>query len=180
MLSPNTTPPEKRKAVRAGNAAPGPPRVNGQLFEELRHRCRNPRCRTKLAAPVTNSRDAFCCRGCFDSFYLRHCVVCEGPIEQPKRGRRLICRKPACRRAFRDNCCTGRYLSSSTAKITLEVPDFIGSKRALKPDRLWRFVAGPQLGVSEFHCATLGGEEAVETVNRTNLKHWQTLRGGCR
>ena len=65
--------------------------ANGQPFEELRHYCRNPRCRTKLAAPVSNPRDAFCCRGCFDSFYLHRCAVCEGPIEQAKRGRpRLI------------------------------------------------------------------------------------------
>jgi hypothetical protein len=176
MLSPNTTPPEKRKAVRAGNAAPGPPRVNGQLFEELRHRCRNPRCRTKLAAPVTNSRDAFCCRGCFDSFYLRHCLVCEAPIEQPRRGRpRLICRKAKCRAAFRDNLCVaryGRYGSSSAAINSSEVPDFVGPKPPLKPD-LWRHVAGPQPSASQLHCATRGGEEAVETVNRTNLSHWQ-------
>jgi hypothetical protein len=30
----------------------------------LRHRCRNPRCRAKLTAPVENKRHAFCCHGC--------------------------------------------------------------------------------------------------------------------
>src|SRR5262249_13957329 len=147
-------------------------------FEELRHYCRNPRCRTKLAARVSNPPAAFCCRGCFDSFYLHRCLVCEQPIEQPKRGRRLICRKPACRRAFRDNCCGGRYLPSSPAKLISEVPNFIGSKGAPNPDRSWRLVvAEPQLSASAFQCATLGGEEAVEVVNRTNLRHWRNADG---
>ena len=30
--------------------------------QELRHRCRNPRCRSKLPAPVANAREAFCTR----------------------------------------------------------------------------------------------------------------------
>jgi hypothetical protein len=33
---------------------------------------------------------------------------------------------------------------------------------------------------SQLHCATLGGEEAVETVNRTNFKHWRTAQWGVR
>jgi hypothetical protein len=35
----------------------------------LRHRCRNPRCKLKLSAPVENEHHAFCCRGCYVSFY---------------------------------------------------------------------------------------------------------------
>jgi hypothetical protein len=148
-----------------------------------RHKCRNLRCRSKLPTPVSNPRDAFCCRGCFDSFYLHRCLVCEDPIEQAKRGRpRLICRKAKCRAAFRANLCMGLYLPSSAAINSSEVPDFIGPKPALKPDRAWRLVAGPQLSPSQLHCATLGGEEAVEVVNRTNLKHWRNAerRGGYR
>jgi hypothetical protein len=44
-------------------------------------------------------------------------------------------------------------------------------------------VAGPQLSASQLHCATLGGEDAVGVVNRTNLKHWrktEALHGGRR
>jgi hypothetical protein len=54
---------------------------------ELRHRCRNPKCRLKLPDTVSNPRDAFCARGCHGSFYLRRCRICEDPIEQG--GRRL-------------------------------------------------------------------------------------------
>jgi hypothetical protein len=31
---------------------------------ELRHRCRNPKCRSKLPKPVANEHHAFCTRGC--------------------------------------------------------------------------------------------------------------------
>jgi hypothetical protein len=43
----------------------------------LRHRCRNLHCRMKLKAPVENEQHAFCCRGCFNSFYRSRCLVCE-------------------------------------------------------------------------------------------------------
>jgi hypothetical protein len=46
----------------------------------LRHSCRH--CRTKLSAPTENPRRAFCCRGCFNSFYRPRCVVCETPIRR--------------------------------------------------------------------------------------------------
>jgi hypothetical protein len=43
----------------------------------LRKMCRNPKCRSKLPAPVSNEREAFCCRSCYQSFYLHRCRVCE-------------------------------------------------------------------------------------------------------
>src|SRR5262249_25365066 len=58
-----------------------------------RKRCRNPRCRQKLKHPVDNDHHAFCCRGCFNSFYLNRCRVCEKPLRD-KRGGRLYCRPP--------------------------------------------------------------------------------------
>ena len=58
-----------------------------------RKRCRNPRCRQKLEHPVDNHHHAFCCRGCFNSFYLNRCRVCEKPLRD-KRGGRLYCRPP--------------------------------------------------------------------------------------
>jgi hypothetical protein len=62
-----------------------------------RKRCRNLRCRTKLPVPVENHRRAFCCRGCFESFYLNRCRVCEADLrKQGRRGDagRLYCRPP--------------------------------------------------------------------------------------
>jgi hypothetical protein len=72
---------------------------NLKYNDEVRHYCRNPRCRSKLPAPVRNPREAFCTRGCYDSFYLHHCLICERPIKQPKRGKRVICKKATCRSA---------------------------------------------------------------------------------
>jgi hypothetical protein len=58
---------------------------------EMRKQCRH--CRSKLPVPVSNEREAFCARGCYNSFYRHRCRVCERPIEQPKRGQRLICKR---------------------------------------------------------------------------------------
>lgn len=146
----------------------------GEFVEEVRHYCRNPRCRSKLPAPFTNPRQAFCSRGCYNSFYLHRCRVCEGPIEQPKAGgERIICKKAKCRRAWQVNAGFGRYHAPSAAKPSREVPDFIGSKPALNPGRAWRIVAG-ELTPSQLHCATVpdgprchGGEvERTEAKNR--------------
>ena len=42
---------------------------------EVRRYCRNSRCRSKLPLPVSNPREGFCARGCFNSFYLHRCLV---------------------------------------------------------------------------------------------------------
>jgi hypothetical protein len=62
-----------------------------------RKRCRNLHCRMKLPAPVDNEHQAFCCRGCYKSFYLNRCRVCEADLrKRAKRGdaHRLYCRLP--------------------------------------------------------------------------------------
>jgi hypothetical protein len=142
--------------------------------EEVRHHCRNPRCRrSKLPAPVSNPREAFCTRGCYNSFYRHRCLICEQRIEQPKRGKRLICKKAKCRSALRSNSYLGRYHASSAAKSISNNADFIGVKEPLKPHRPLRVVAGPELSPSAFHCATVGGDETVKAFNRTNFKHWR-------
>ncbi len=51
-----------------------------EFKEELRHFCRNPRCRSKLPAPVSNLREAFCTRGCYLGFHRTRCLVCEGKM----------------------------------------------------------------------------------------------------
>jgi hypothetical protein len=59
---------------------------------ELRHRCRNQRCRCKLPEPVENLHRAFCCRSCFEQFYRTRCLVCEKP---KRHQRRQLCGKSA-------------------------------------------------------------------------------------
>jgi hypothetical protein len=135
-----------------------------------RHYCRNPRCRSKLPAPVSNPRQAFCARGCYTSFYLHRCLACEGPIER-KREDQKVCRRPKCRNAWRAGSGFGRY-AISAAKLAAKDADSIGVKGAAKLDVAWRFVAGPELTPTQLHCATVGGQEAVEAINHTNLKRW--------
>jgi hypothetical protein len=77
----------------------------------MRKFCRNPKCRSKLPKPVSNDRDAFCARGCHSAYYRKHCLVCDGAIVQPKRGERLICRKPACIKAYRESSDTYRRVA---------------------------------------------------------------------
>ena len=50
------------------------------LLNTSRHRCRNPHCRQQLPQLVESDRQAFCCKGCRESFYLRRCLVCEHPL----------------------------------------------------------------------------------------------------
>lgn len=143
-----------------------------EFTQTLRHRCRNPRCRSKLPVLVSNDREAFCTKGCHSSFYLHRCLVCERPIEQPKRGRRFICKKATCRTDWKAGFGFGRYVASPHAKITQEKPDFVDSKSPIKPDRAWRIVAG-EISPSALHCAVVGAGEAVEASNRTNARHWR-------
>src|SRR5262249_55691001 len=124
---------------------PDPERSQLETDDEVWHCCRNRRCRTKLPAPVSNRREAFCTRGCYNSFYLRRCLICDRPIEQPKRGRRLICKRVRCRRAFRDKSCLGRYHTSSDAKLISKEADFVGLKDPLKPNRRWPILCGRAL-----------------------------------
>ena len=87
-----------------------------EFKQDLRLKCRNPRCRMKLPAPVSNPREAFCTRGCHTAFYRSRCLVCEEPIER-SRDDQKICRKANCRSAWRARTGFGRYIASSAAKL---------------------------------------------------------------
>jgi hypothetical protein len=67
----------------------------------LRHRCRNPRCRMKLPAPVENEHHAFCCRGCHSSFYRPRCLVCEEPMRRKRERQRLKSGHRRCEAEYR-------------------------------------------------------------------------------
>jgi hypothetical protein len=116
------------------------------MTNKLRHRCRY--CRSNLPGPVDNEHYAFCKRGCFSSFYLKRCRVCEEPIHlaQHRRGpKRILCRKNDCRLEYRrrpdlynwsarispeepklrENTVPGRakgYHPTASGKISSEVP----------------------------------------------------------
>lgn len=67
-----------------------------QIAAQVRHYCRNQHCRSRLKEPVENPHRAFCCKGCFESFYLRRCRVCERDLRQTGKGgqQRFYCRPP--------------------------------------------------------------------------------------
>lgn len=160
---------------------------------ELRHRCRHPRCRSKLPSPVTNPREAFCCRGCYESFYLHRCRVCECSIEQPKRGQRVICKKARCRNAFRDKSAFGCYAVSSDAGSISKAPINAEALRSIEVGQgsskpaaehwtgTWavlRVVAGPSITSSQYHCAIVGAGDAITENDRANAAHRRSAKVG--
>ena len=98
---------------------------------DVRHRCRNPRCRSKLPAPVENPRNAFCVRGCFTSFYRHRCLVCEQEFAR-RRDDQHICNRRKCKSAFRRNreqFFAKWYQDPSSVKL--------GVKNPTKPGTFW-------------------------------------------
>jgi hypothetical protein len=95
----------------------------------------------------------------------------EGAMER-KNEKRLVCDKRRCRNAFRAHDNMGRYHPSQSVIIAPENPIKPGTKSDDIGDRPWRVVAC-QITPPVLHCATIGGSEAVEAINRTNARHWR-------
>jgi hypothetical protein len=143
---------------------------------EMRKMCR--KCRSKLLTPTSNEREGFCCRGCYNAFYRKHCRVCEAEIEQPKRGERILCKRPKCRTLWDAKSGFGRYAPFGAESIS-EVPANQAVLTAPKTVE-WRIIAGPALTPSQMHCATVpdgpdckwegGSYERIEAQNRRLLK----------
>jgi hypothetical protein len=141
---------------------------SGQFFNnnisQQRHYCRNSRCRSKLNNPVNNPHEAFCCRGCHSSFYLKKCLVCERSITKTT-SRQEICKRRSCRNMFRSNRGRYRYPGVFSGPATpipasafcrSEVPVKWASKPVPAVDRPWRIVAaGSAISACAYHCATL-------------------------
>ena len=77
---------------------------------EMRKKCRH--CRMRLPVPTSNEREAFCTKGCYGSFYLHRCLVCEDKIERTTANRK-ICKKSKCRNALKSGEGFGRYHADS-------------------------------------------------------------------
>ena len=126
----------------------------------LRHRCRNPRCGSKLRTPTDNRLNAFCCLTCFESFYRPRCLVCEQPFIR-KTERRIVCGRAKCRHQFqrhRARFSGTRYLTSVLGPNGLRSPHFTGLKTGQKSGRPFCIVAGPALSPDAFRLATLPTE----------------------
>jgi hypothetical protein len=160
----------RRAKIKRGNVT--------EFAIEVRHYCRNPKCRMRLPEPVSNKREAFCTRGCHQSFYRKRCVICEKSIERTVYNRK-ICKNAICRSAFKANSALGGYSGSQSVKPAREVPVnqvlFSASKRIDPLKSGWRQIAGPPLTVSQFHCAILPGTAmddalCIEARNRAALQ----------
>jgi hypothetical protein len=88
-----------------------------EFAEDLRHHCRNPRCRMKLTAPVVNPHKAFCTRGCHSSFYLKRCLVCENDKPAGSTARRKLCRRPKCEGRYRKNSAHYSFLGGGRYRL---------------------------------------------------------------
>jgi hypothetical protein len=159
-----------------------------EFVEEVRHRCRNLRCRMKLPVPVSNPREAFCTRGCHSSFYLRRCLVCEKPIERTTANRK-ICKRSKCRNALATGSGFGRFFAKSThdsqnLELTQETAAAQSVVSATAPPGC------PPLTPDQLRAATVpdgpngqwkGGEfERIEAKNRAMLKaHFAKLVKDC-
>jgi hypothetical protein len=127
-----------------------------EFTAELRHHCRNPKCQSKLKAPVTNPRNAFCARGCNTGFYRSRCRVCEQSFER-RNERQHICSRRKCRAAFKLDKAHYLRFSSNDASSSihpLKKAAKTGVRRGTQRAASWRFVAG-ELTALQFHCATV-------------------------
>lgn len=161
-----------------------------EFSQEVRHHCRNPKCRMKLPTPVSNPREAFCTRGCYTSFYLHRCVVCEGPMER-KSEQQKLCRKSTCRNAWNGKTGFGCYATSSAVSTPHKTSIKPGTKTAVADGRpatehwtgTWsvlRVVAGPPMTANQYHCAVIGAGEALAEADRANETHWRAAKAGKR
>jgi len=138
--------------------------VGAAVTQSLRHYCRNPRCRSKLSARVSNPREAFCARGCHSSFYRKRCVACEQPMER-KRESQQLCGRRKCEGQFKTlkaHMMLGRHHPSTPTENAGPVNDpgaavdasgnpiKPGTFSPLKIDRAWRQVAGQSKATGSF------------------------------
>jgi hypothetical protein len=144
------------------------------LTTELRTLCRNPRCRSKLPAPVENPRSAFCARGCHRQFYRSRCLVCERPMER-KTERKQLCGRPRCKsefRALQQREMLGSYLRSTSAPNAAGNPIKQGVSAPLNPAARYRIVAGPVLSDRQLALATVGAAAVLAQNRRVNVRFW--------
>jgi hypothetical protein len=148
----------------------------------LRHRCRNTRCGCGLRIPTDVMRDAFCCRGCFTSFYRSRCIVCEKKMERTQESQ-TTCGRPKCRAALRRDRAhfLGKWgdrngqgtRTPGEAERTLKTSIKTVVKTARDPDphpdldlgkaAAWYLVAGPPIERAEaLHLVTLGDERILQ------------------
>jgi hypothetical protein len=152
---------------------------------QTRKRCRNPKCKMKLPEPTSNAREAFCCRSCYQSFFLHRCIVCEGAIGRTTANRK-ICKKSKCWNALKAGLGFGRYHGNPTQTYqSLKNPELMqetaaaqqvssASKPVERAYGPWRQIAGRTLPRPELRLAAC----PPRSPSRLLLAH--LLREFCR
>jgi hypothetical protein len=144
-----------------------------------RHRCRNVRCGAKLEPAATNPRDAFCCQGCFDSFYRGRCLVCERSfIRQSER--QQLCKRRRCRDEFyrhKELFLGTRYLPSvlrhNASRNARKSRGILGALGA----RPFAQIVGPRLSPSSLRLASLPlDSELAARLERTHRPYFEALK----
>ena len=64
-------------------------------------------------------------------------------------------------------------MAPPSGKLISEVPISVGLKEAGKHPAPWRIAAGQELTPTQFHCATVGADEANEASRKINARHWR-------
>jgi hypothetical protein len=162
----------------------------------LRQHCRNARCGAKLAAPAP-PRDAFCCSGCEEQFYQRHCKVC-GQLYSPKATgkRRQVCWRNTCRYQFKTYPeqyalrCSGpkfahnaskselSYLTSQNnlfAQNSVGSAHFTGLKGDAETGRGWRIIAGPT-DLDPVNLLVDPADPKLAAANAANARFWRQAK----
>jgi hypothetical protein len=136
---------------------------------QMRKMCRY--CRTKLPTPTSNEREGFCTRGCYQSFYLHRCIVCEKAIERTTANRK-ICKRSKCRNALKAGSGFGHYYAdpakryqspknpelmqkSAAAEAVFSASDTVEPVNKAYAERPWRIAAG-HVTINQYHRAVVG------------------------
>ncbi len=143
--------------------------------ETLACRCRNVHCKSWLAAPVPNLRDAFCCAACEAGFYRVRCRVCEKDLGAARRNsRRELCGRRQCRnrfRSFRHQFFSVWYPSAARASKPDKSSTKSTVKTTIRSDRAWFKVAGPDAHPINYRIP-LNRKTAADNT-RTHKAYWQ-------
>ncbi len=160
--------------------------------EKRRYYCRNDKCRTKLPAAVANKHEAFCCRGCYESFHLHRCRVCEKTLEDKYRKSKPgvdgimrfrkvansapTCGSKGCKEAWRKKAVLGRFSlpkgssgyqgsqKANLCKETAAAEGLFSASKAISPGKRWVVIAGPEITPDQMRGATVPDGEIVNGV----------------
>jgi hypothetical protein len=138
------------------------------VAQDLRHRCRNPRCRGKLQIPTDNVHNAFCTRTCFTGYFRSRCLVCERSFKRMREGQHT-CGRSKCQTALRRDWVRffGKWAPgvghpSLSEGETLRNPIESGIKSAHESSRPWRQIAGPPASLEALRLATIGVDGVLQ------------------